>query len=165
MTYLDKPLHPTQRVAGAAQLTVGALQTWLKRPELRMLGPVCNDGRHPGTGRSRLFTSREAMAVVIAAELSRRGVPLEAAAKHATRFTDEGGGSGYSYDDARGDPDRDPGELYAGTTTYLRMLGDEAEILTHERLVNDIAGEHWSAIVINLSLLIADTRLALGLPA
>src|SRR5690242_18694232 len=126
----DLQIHQAGEVARAAGIEPTVLQNWLNRGVILM---SAGDREAAGAGRVRLFSFRRALQVAIAAELTRLGVPVSDAARHALEFTDIGGTAGGFRKDREDEPDppsRPPGELFPEGKTFLIVYpGDRAEVV------------------------------------
>lgn len=118
---LDMPRFTTAAVAHAAGIPLDTLGTWLKRGQIAAAPSGIAEGRHPGTGRSRLWSARRALHVVLTARLAPTLDVREASAA-ALHFTDFGSVA----DDFPGFgpdiPARQPGELIPGASRTVFRL-------------------------------------------
>ncbi|MCW2273317.1 hypothetical protein GJ654_04295 [Rhodoblastus acidophilus] len=118
---LDIPKFSTADVANAAGIPVETLRTWVKRGDLALIHGT-PDRFSPGVGRTRQFTLRRALNVVLTAELVRNNLSVKEASQAALNFTDIGEGVYDPSEDALTDesvPARDPGELFRDGETVL----------------------------------------------
>ena len=86
---IDNPLFSTEQVADVAGLSVLALRAQLRRDIVLAPGER-EDDRHPGTGRSRRWSARRVIHVVLTQQLARLGLAVGPASKLALQFTDMG---------------------------------------------------------------------------
>ena len=119
---LDMPRFTTQAIAKAAGVSFNTLETWLSRGQIALPQNDPGEGRHPGQGRTRLFSARRALHIALTARL----VPTlsaRAASAAALHFTDMGTANSEFPGFGPGDPVRAPGELIPGADcTVFRLL-------------------------------------------
>jgi hypothetical protein len=124
---IDLSRFATAQAADAAGVPLGTLAMQLKRGDIALSGDEVNEQRHPGTGRSRVFSARRILHIALTAELARAGVSIKLASHLALAFTDHAGADSFgsaeigdTYDGA--EMGRTPGHLINGAETVFRVL-------------------------------------------
>lgn len=113
----------TAEAAKAAGMSAGTLNTRIARGELRV-NDDAESLRHPGTGRSRLFSALRVLQIALGERLTRAGIEARKAYDLALAFTDH-----TSLDNVQGgllgDTLADPrmlGHVYGEGATLFRVL-------------------------------------------
>lgn len=90
---LIEPRYPRPAVIHAAAVDAGLLNSWLARGHLKL------DEQHPGRGKSRLFSARDAVQVSIMARLGEQGLQVTTSGPLAKDFADLFARSGLRWGD------------------------------------------------------------------